>query len=163
MPFDFYPFIRVRPDTPPKPRLYISIIEPKTQHEAKGFAFIDSGANHCFLPCSFAKQLKINWRKGTKIKVHGPTGKWIRGYRYLLSIRIYGILLDSLPDNLLFTDTPKLELREAQVIFTPRLQEPILGVKSFLDMYVYTVNHARERFSVRIPVKDRACEICRPG
>lgn len=162
MPFDFYPFIRVHRKAPPKPRLLIKVIEPKSRNEAKGFAFIDSGSNRCLLPFSFAKQLKIKRREGTKVKVYDIAGKRRKGFSYSLLVEIFGVLLDSSPDNLLFTDDTILRLPETSVVFIKNLKEPILGVIGFLDKYVYTVNHGRMRYSVRTPIVERECEICRP-
>jgi hypothetical protein len=159
MPFDFHPFIRRYPKDLPKPRMLIRVVTPKAHVE--GLALIDSGANGCYLPRSFAKVLKINWRKGTKIKVYDATDKRRLGYEHFLTVKFYGTLLDS-PDNVLFTDDLVLVLEETPVTFLRHLREPILGVKGFLDRYIYTLNHIRQRFSVLIPDKGRACEICKP-
>lgn len=160
-----YPFIGVAPHKkPPKPKFLIKAIDPKTKVEAEDIAFIDSGANSCFFPRSFAKRLKIKWRTGTKITVYDAAGKRRQGYQHLLTIEIYGVLLQSSPDNVVFNkDEPEFVLDQVPVIFTRRLKESILGVEGFLDRYVYVVNHVKKRFSVHAPNKDSECEICRPG
>lgn len=164
MPFDYYPFIGVHPKAPSRPRLLIRVIGPKNENKTNAFAFIDTGANWCFFPRSLAKQLKIKWRKGEKINVHDAAGKRRRGYKHYLSIEFFGIQLDSIPpENILFTDEPILQLNEIPIVFVSHLKEPILGVAGFLDRYVYTMNHAKSRYSVCTALKERACEICRPG
>ncbi len=159
-----YPFIGVAPHRkPPKPKFLINVIGPKAQLKAKEIAFIDSGSDRCRLTRSIAKQLKIKWRKGTKVNMHDATGKRRRGYQHLLTIEIYGVELDSSPDSLLFTDKPVFVLKEVPVVFTRRLKKSILGVEGFLDRYIYVVHHAKKRFSIHAPNKDSECEICRPG
>lgn len=159
-----YPFIGVSPHKkPPTPKLLIHVIGPNNQLKAKEIAFIDSGANNCFLTRSMAKELKINWRKGDKKTVIDAAGKRRRGYQHFLTIEIYGVQLNSSPDNLVFTETPEFVIEDVPVIFTRRLRESILGIEGFLDRYIYVVNHAKKRFSVHAPNKDSKCEVCKPG
>lgn len=57
MPIRNYPFSITRPGDMARPYLPISIINPATNKYLKVFALIDTGADECAFPASFAPLL----------------------------------------------------------------------------------------------------------
>lgn len=84
MPIRNYPFTVIRPGDVPRPYLPVTLINPDAEKHLKVMALIDTGADECALPASFA---------------------------------------------------------------------PLLGVRSFLNHFILTVNYPKKIFSLKLPAK----------
>jgi len=64
MPIRNYPFLVIRPGDLARPYLPVTIINPDTQKKVKVYALIDTGADECAFPASFAPLLGHNLQAG---------------------------------------------------------------------------------------------------
>lgn len=99
----------------------------------KVLALIDTGADECALPASFAAMLGHNLQAGNAKKI--STGNGITtAYGHTTRIRIEG-----------FTT------QDVLIDFMPNLNVPLLGVRSFLSNFVMTVDYPNKMFSLKLP------------
>jgi len=68
MPIRNYPFSVTKPGDVPRPYLPITIINPTTNKHLKVFALIDTGADECAFPASFAPLLGHSLQTGQQRK-----------------------------------------------------------------------------------------------
>jgi len=59
-----YPFSIIRPGDLPRPYLPVAILNPDTNMEIKVYGLIDTGADECAFPASFATLLGHNLQAG---------------------------------------------------------------------------------------------------
>ena len=64
-----YPFIKTHPDDMARPYLPVTFINPENQKELNVYALIDTGADECALPASFASPLGHNLQAGTQKRI----------------------------------------------------------------------------------------------
>ena len=133
MPVRNYPFSSTRPGDIARPYLPVTIINPKSGYRIKLFALVDTGADECALPASFAPILGHNLTDGEQKKVNTVNGMTV-AYRH----------------------TSRLEIEEfatqnVLIDFLPNLFIPLLGVKSFLANFILTINYPNNTFSLQLP------------
>jgi len=125
-----YPFIITRPGDIARPYIPITIINPENKKELNVFALIDTGADECALPSSFAPPLGHNLQSGYQKKI--STGNGITAaYSHTVCIKTF----DFLTENVL-------------IDFMPNLQIPLLGVKSFLSNFTLKIDYPDKNFSI---------------
>jgi len=135
MPIRNYPFSLTRPGDVARPYLPVAILNPATNKRIKVFALIDTGADECAFPASFAPLLGHNLLAGQQKKI--STGNGITAaYGHTTRIEIEG-----------FTT------QDVLVDFMPNLAIPLLGVKSFLANFILTVDYPNKSFSLTLPEK----------
>lgn len=64
MPIRNYPFSVIRPGDLARPYLPVTIINPDSQKQIKVYALIDTGADECAFPASFAPILGHDFQAG---------------------------------------------------------------------------------------------------
>ncbi|MFQ5779194.1 MAG: retropepsin-like aspartic protease [Nitrospiria bacterium] len=133
MPIRNHPFSITRPGDVPRPYLPITIINPDTEKRLKVIALIDTGADECALPASFAPILGHHLEAGQAKKINTGNGVTI-AYAHTLRIEIKG-----------FTT------QDVLIDFMPNLYIPLLGVKSFLGHFILTINYPKKIFSLKFP------------
>ncbi len=125
-----YPFTISRPGDIARPYLPIKIINPENQSEINVYALVDTGADECALPASFASPLNHNLDSGYQKKINNGNGLTV-AYSHTVCIKAFGFSTENV-----FID------------FMPNLHIPLLGVKSFLSNFVLTVDYHNKKFSI---------------
>ena len=128
-----YPFYVVRPGDIARPYLPITIANPDTGKELKVFALVDTGADECAFPASFAPVLGHNLQAGQVKRISTGNGITV-AYSHTTRIAI-----------------KDFSTRDVLVDFMPNLSTPLLGVKSFLGNFILTVDYPNKAFSLSLP------------
>ena len=132
MPIRNYPFSVTKPGDIARPYLPVTIINPTTKKHLKVFALIDTGADECAFPASFALPLRHNLQAGQQRKI--STGNGITtAYSHTTRLEIEGFAT-----------------QEVLIDFMPNLNIPLLGVRSFLSNFVLTVDYPNKTFSLNL-------------
>jgi predicted aspartyl protease len=135
MPIKDYPFSVIRPGDLPRPYLPVTIINPDTEKRIRVYALIDTGADECAFPASFAPLLGHNLQAGQWKRI--STGNGITtAYSHTTRIIIEGF-----------------STQEVLVDFMANLNIPLLGVRSFLANFVLTIDYSKKVFSLALPDK----------
>ena len=124
------PFTKLSSDDIPRPWLPITIINPHSNKKVKVLGLIDTGADECALPASYAAILGHNLQAGTAKEINTGNGKTM-AYSHTVRIEISDIVI-----------------KETLIDFMPNLYVPLLGVKSFLSNFVLTVDYPQKKFSL---------------
>ena len=128
-----YPFSIIRPGDVARPYLPVTILNPDTNKHMKVYALIDTGADECAFPASFAPLLGHNLQAGQAKKISTGNGITI-AYGHITRIAIEGF-----------------STKDVLVDFMPNLNIPLLGVKSFLGNFVLTIDYHQKVFSLLLP------------
>ncbi len=126
-----YPFWAARPDDLPRPYLPIRIINPDSGKELRVYALVDTGADECAFPASFAPILGHNLQAGQSRRISTGNGITV-AYSHTTRIVI-----------------EDFSTQDVLVDFMPNLNTPLLGVKSFLSNFILTVDYPNETFSLQ--------------
>jgi predicted aspartyl protease len=130
-----YPFSVIRPGDIARPYLAVTIINPDTEKRINVYALIDTGADECAFPGSFAPLLGHNLQAGQLKRI--STGNGITtAYSHTTRIIIEGF-----------------STQDVLVDFMPNLNIPLLGVRSFLSNFILTVDYPSKQFSLTFPNK----------
>ena len=133
MPIKNYPFSVIRLGDIPRPFLPITIVNPETRKEIRVYALIDTGADECAIPASFAPLLGHNLQAGQLKRI--STGNGITtAYSHTTRIIV-----------------EEFSTQDVLVDFMPNLSIPLLGVRSFLSNFVLTVDYPNKQFSLTLP------------
>jgi predicted aspartyl protease len=128
-----YPFYVVRPGDIARPYLPVTITNPDTGRQLRVYALVDTGADECAFPASFAPLLGHNLQAGQVKRI--STGNGITAaYRHTTRIAI-----------------KDFSTQDVLVDFMPNLNIPLLGVKSFLSNFILTVDYPGKTFSLSLP------------
>ena len=76
MPVRNYPFSIIRPGDLARPYLPVTIVNPLTNMKLKVYALIDTGADECAFPASFAPVIGYNLQAGKIKKISTGNGIW---------------------------------------------------------------------------------------
>ena len=125
-----YPFIITHPNDIARPYLPITIINPENKKELNVYALIDTGADECALPASFASPLGHNLQSGQQKKINTGNGITI-AYSHTVYIKTF-----------------KFSTKNVLIDFMPNLHIPLLGVKSFLSNFTLKVDYFNKMFSL---------------
>ncbi|HYA91592.1 MAG TPA: retroviral-like aspartic protease family protein [Thermodesulfobacteriota bacterium] len=133
MPIKNYPFSVIRLGDIPRPFLPITIVNPQTRREVRVYALIDTGADECAIPASFAPLLGHNLQAGQLKRI--STGNGITtAYSHTTRIIV-----------------EEFSTQDVLVDFMPNLSIPLLGVRSFLSNFILTVDYPNKQFSLTLP------------
>jgi len=136
MPLRNYPFSIIRPGDLARPYLPITIINPGTEIQIKVYALVDTGADECAFPASFAPPLLgHNLQAGQLKRISTGNGITI-AYSHTNRIVIEGF-----------------STQDVLIDFMPNLYIPLLGVKSFLSNFVLAVDYPKKVFSLLLSNK----------
>ena len=133
MPVRNYPFSVIRPGDIARPYLPVTIVNPETDKQIKVYALIDTGADECASPASFAPLLGHNLQAGQLKKISTGNGITI-AYSHTTRIVIEGF-----------------STQDVLVDFMPNLYIPLLGVRSFLSNFILTIDYPNKVFSLLLP------------
>jgi len=133
MPVRDYPFSVVRPGDIARPYLPVTIINPDTGKELRVYALIDTGADECAFPASFASVLGHNLQAGRLRRISTGNGITV-AYSHATRLAI-----------------EDFSTQDVLVDFMPNLSIPLLGVKSFLSNFILTVDYPNRIFSLSLP------------
>ena len=133
MPILTYPFVVVRPKDLARPYLPISISNPDSGKSISVYALVDTGADECALPASFASILGHRLEAGTEKKIN--TGNGITTAYGHTSI----IEVDGYSTGVVVID------------YMPNLPTPLVGYQSFLSGFILNVNYPEKKFSLEFP------------
>jgi len=117
------PFAKLGLSDLPRPWLPVTIINPENNKRIKILGLIDTGADECALPSSYAVIIGHNLEKGLVKKINTGNGITI-AYSHTVKIEIKNFMTQSI-----------------LIDFMPNLNIPLLGVKSFLINFVLTVDY----------------------
>ena len=132
MPIRNYPFTITRPGDVARPYLPVTIATPGAGKTIKVLALIDTGADECAFPASFAPFLGHDLQAGRPKKI--GTGNGITtAYGHTSRLEIAGFAT-----------------QEVLIDFMPNLLTPLLGVRSFLSNFVLTVDYPNKTFSLKL-------------
>lgn len=149
MPIVKYPFSRQGPVGPFRPLLPIQIINPATKQFLHAWGLIDTGADDCALPASFAQILGHNLQAGA-IKQIGTGNGVTNAYAHTTRVNIFHY--DSKTKT--FDQTKIVHtIKDTPVDFMPNLQCILLGVNNFLSGFILTVDYSKLVFSIQAPQK----------
>lgn len=135
MPIQNYPFSVIRPGDIARPFLPVTIVNPETRKEIRVYALIDTGADECAIPASFAPLLGHNLQDGQLKRISTGNGITI-AYSHRTRIIVEGF-----------------STQDVLVDFMPNLNIPLLGVRSFLSNFILTVDYPNKVFSLLLPDK----------
>lgn len=124
------PFVNITSGGIARPCLDITIANPHTGLKTKTLGLIDTGADECAMPASYAKMLGHILEKGKSRKIMTGNGPTV-SYFHTIDIEIDGLIIK----NIL-------------IDFMPNLHIPLLGVKSFLGKFILTVNYPKKTFTL---------------
>lgn len=128
MPVRNYPFSATRPGDIARPYLPVTIINHDSGKHLKVFALIDTGADECALPATFATVLGHNLQAGQQRKINTGNGVTV-AYSHTTRIVIEGFAT-----------------QDVLIDFMLNLSVPLLGVKSFLGNFVLTIDYPNKTF-----------------
>jgi predicted aspartyl protease len=133
MPIRNYPFSVIRPGDIARPFLPVTIVNPETRKEIRVYALIDTGADECAIPASFAPLLGHNLQAGQLKRISTGNGITI-AYGHTTRIIV-----------------EEFSTQDVLVDFMPNLSIPLLGVRSFLSNFILTVDYPSKQFSLTMP------------
>lgn len=135
MPIHNYPFKIIRPGDIARPYLPVTIINPVNSKQVKVYALIDTGADECAFPASFASLFDIHLQSGHVKRISTGNGITI-AYSHICRIEVEGF-----------------STQGVLVDFMPNLNIPLLGVRSFLSNFILTVDYPKEVFSLKLSTR----------
>jgi hypothetical protein len=131
MPVREYPFSVLRPGDVARPLL--PVVNPDTGRELRVYASIDTGADECAFPASFAPVLGHNLQAEQSRRISTGNGITI-AYGHRTRISIEGFSTQNVP-----------------IDFMPNLGIPLLGVRSFLSNFILTFYYPGKKFTLLLP------------
>ncbi len=123
-----------------RPILQIRIINPYTKLSHKTYGIVDTGADECAVPASFAPILGHNLQAGTMKTILTGNGETI-AYAHTTKFEIFRPGTEDVAYTM--SDTP--------IDFMPNLHIILLGVKSFLSKFIIHIDYPQKTFSIRYP------------
>ena len=139
MPIRDFPFTYIHSDDIPRPWLPICISNPATGLSQNTFGLIDTGADECAFPASYASLLGHNLQAGTEKTI--KTGNGITtAFSHTTNITILNLQVE-----------PAITIDETLIDFMPNLYIVLLGVKTFLSRFILTINYPSQLFSIQSP------------
>jgi len=124
------PFSRISPDDISRPWLRIAIVNPHSGKRIRIAGIIDTGADECALPASYAAMIGHNLQAGASKEINTGNGVTV-AYSHTVRIEI-----------------GSYQIGDTLIDFMPNLYVPLLGVKSFLSNFILTINYPEKIFSL---------------
>ena len=124
------PLQKANPADIARPWLGVIITNPHISKRIKVWGIIDTGADECALPATYADLLGHSLQKGSTKEINTGNGVTIA---YSHTIRI---------------ETAEFIIKETLIDFMPNLHVPLLGVKSFLSNFILTINYPKGFFTL---------------
>ncbi|MBI5099828.1 MAG: retroviral-like aspartic protease family protein [Nitrospirae bacterium] len=138
MPIRNFPFYKIKKDRCARPWLPIKLINPETRLDLITIGLIDTGADECSVPATFAKKLGHNLQAVTPKFITTASGLG-RAYPHATTIEIYDVnvknILHSIPNVI--------------IDYTEGLNIVLLGMKNFLENFILEINYPKEIFHIK--------------
>lgn len=127
-----FPFFRFQPDDQLRPWLPVTIKNPHSNPPPtfKTIGLIDTGADECAIPASYASLLGHDLLAGETKTINTGNGP-STAYSHTVCFDIAGIKIE----NVL-------------IDFMPNLSVVLLGVRSFLSNHILTIDYRKKVFSL---------------
>ena len=113
-----------------RPYLPITIKNPKTGQQMRTFGLIDTGADECAFPATYASLTGHDLLSGSQKEIITGNGKTV-AYTHTVSLEVNDYSVE-----------------KVLVDFMPNLHIGLLGVKNFLKNFILTVDYTRQNFSL---------------
>ena len=123
-----------------RPYLKIGIINSHTGNHLTTYGIVDTGADECAIPASFAPILGHDLQAGAIKQIMTGNGSTV-AYSHTTQFEIF----HPHTDEVLYT-TP-----ETPIDFMPNLHIVLLGVNSFLSRFILKIDCPNKRFSIKHP------------
>ena len=124
-----------------RPTLQIRIINPHTKLSQKGYGLIDTGADECAVPASYAPLLGHKLEAGDLKTVNTGNGQ-TNAYAHTTSFEIF----DPSTGQIAYA------INSTPIDFMPNLNIVLIGVNSFLSEFILYVDYPNKMFSIKDPV-----------
>jgi predicted aspartyl protease len=131
------PFFKLSPSDIPRPWLPVTITNPHTGKSVTVLGLVDTGADECAIPASYAAILGHNLQAVPQKDI--STGNGVTAaYPHTVSIK--------------FND---FEIANVLIDFLPNLNVVLIGVKSFLSNFIVIIDYKESTLSLleKNPVK----------
>jgi predicted aspartyl protease len=139
MPIRNFPFTSIRSGDAPRPWLAIRIINPSNGLTQNAYGLIDTGADDCAIPASYASLLGYDLQSGIERIIRTGNGV-TTAYSHTTSLAIFNFKGDHV-----------VTMEEILIDFMPNLHIVLLGVRSFLSRFVLTIHYPNQTFSIQWP------------
>lgn len=139
MPIENIPFTRNGDDIH-RPYLYLKITNTHTGKYLNTVGLVDTGADDCALPASFALILGHDLARGGIKSINTGNGV-TTAYSHMTKFEI----LDPNDNKVLYT------IQDTPVDCLPNLNIVLLGAAHFLNNFILTVNYPEHTFSIKLP------------
>ena len=139
MPIHNFPFTSIRTGDTPRTWLPIRIINPANGLIQNAYGLIDTGADECAIPASYASLLGHDLQSGIERKIKTGNGVTI-AYSHTATLSILN-----------FQGVHVVTIEETVIDFMPNLHIVLLGVKSFLSRFILTIHYPNQTFSIQWP------------
>ena len=123
-----------------RPTLQIRIINPHTGMSQRTYGIIDTGADECAVPASYAGLLGHALKAGNQKNVSTGNGEAV-AYTHTTKFEIFN------PS----TGRVAYTIQDAPIDFLENLHVILLGVHSFLSNFILRIDYPHKIFSIRHP------------
>lgn len=123
-----------------RPILNIRIINPHSGKSYRTYGIIDTGADECAIPASYAYLLGHNLQAGQIKRIRTGNGETV-AYAHTTKFEVF----HPKTGKLLYT------VEDTSIDFLPNLHVVLLGVNSFLNKFILTIDYPRKVFSIKYP------------
>ena len=131
MPLLDIPFLKFGKNDIARPWLPITIVNPRSRKQVDMYGLIDTGADECALPATYATLLGFDLQQGIPKSINTGNGVTF-AYAHTVQIKIKGF-----------------NSRKTAIDFLPNLQVPLLGMRNFLSDFILTIDYPRAQFSLK--------------
>lgn len=146
MPISDFPFLKSSDADPlPRPWLFVRISNPDTGRFLNTIGLIDTGADECCLPASYARILGHNLTAGAAKNINTGNG-CTTAYGHTCTIDIFDTRQLLAGKEKIAHTIPK-----TVIDFMPNLHCVLLGVKTFLSNFKLSIDYPKQLFSIRKP------------
>ena len=140
MPLDECSFVSMYKGDIERPWLGIKITNPHTNKSLFVYGLVDTGADECAIPASYAELLGHILKDGEAKKLHTGSGETI-AYSHTTIIEIYHTI----------TKKHVFTIEKVLIDFTENLSCPLLGVNNFLNKFILKIDYPNKTFSIKYP------------
>ncbi|MCE5185912.1 MAG: retroviral-like aspartic protease family protein [Planctomycetaceae bacterium] len=123
--------------------LVVKIQNPATGLSLDTAGILDTGADSCAIPASFANLLGYNLTRGTPVKI-GTGNGLTDAYTHICRVDVYDWLRLRVGNT-----EPIYTTSEIPINFMPNLPFVLLGVDNFLGQFVLSIDYSAQIFSMR--------------
>jgi predicted aspartyl protease len=139
MPISNFPFTDIG-DGFARPFLLTRIVNPLNGYNVLCFGLVDTGADDCAVPASFAKSLGHDLLAGSIRGIDTGNGT-ASAYAHTVKFEILHPV----------SQKPLYAIQDTPVDFMQNLPLVLLGTKNFLSRFILTIDYPRKSFSIKHP------------